>query len=93
MRDRSVCYSSGRPFELMADAIMYRWSVERDVWVSSTEVEQARAYLARVGINTIELPDGRFTAAGSAAEALDAARLVLLGLRHLQAARRTSARD
>jgi len=83
---------SVRPFETMADAIMYRWSVERDVWVSSTEVVEARAYLARIGIDTTELPDGRFTAAGSAAEALDAARLVLLGLRHLHAARRAAAR-
>jgi len=33
-----------------------------------------------------------FTAAGSAAEALDAARLVLLGLRHLHAARRAAVR-
>jgi hypothetical protein len=89
---RSFFDHSGRPFEIIADAIMYRWSVERDVWVSATEVVEARAYLARVGIDTVELPDGRFTAAGSAAEALDDARLVLLGLRHLHAARRAAAR-
>jgi hypothetical protein len=71
---------------------MYRWSVERDIWVSSTEVEKARAYLSRIGIDTTALPDGRYTTAGGAAEALDAARLVLLGLRHLQAARRASSR-
>lgn len=72
---------------------MYRWSVERDVWVSSTEVEEARAYLARVGIDTTPLPDGRFATAAGVAEALDAARIVLLGLRHLHAARRTASRS
>jgi hypothetical protein len=89
---RSLYDHSGRPFETIADAIMYRWSVERDVWVSATEVVEARAYLARVGIDTTELPDGRFITAGSAAEALDAARLVLLGLRHLHAARKAASR-
>jgi len=39
-------------FEAIADAITYRWSVERDVWVSPSEVEQARSYLARVGVAT-----------------------------------------
>jgi len=42
--------SSGRGFETIADTIMYRWSAERDVWVSDDEVEQARVYLARLGI-------------------------------------------
>src|SRR5262249_33265113 len=35
---------SGRGFETIADTIMYRWSAERDVWVSDEEVEQARVY-------------------------------------------------
>jgi hypothetical protein len=77
-----------RSFEAIADAIMYRWSVERDVWVSAAEVEQARAYLARAGIRTRPLPDGRFAVEAETAEALGAARLVLLGLRHLHASRR-----
>ena len=77
-----------RGFEAIADAIMYRWSVERDTWVSPTEVAHARAYLQRLGIATSELPDGRFTVEGEAAKVLDAAPLVMLGLRHLHAARR-----
>lgn len=77
-----------RTFEAIADGIMYRWSVERDTWVSSSEVEQARAYLEREGIATRALPDGRFTVETGTAETLGAARLVLLGLRHLHAARR-----
>ena len=74
-------------FEAIADTIMYRWSAERDVWVSPSEVEQARAYLQRVGVATSPLPDGRFAIGGSSAAALEAARLVLLGLRHLHATR------
>ena len=44
-RDRTRVEGS-RP---IADTIMYRWSAERDVWVSDDEVEQVREYLARVG--------------------------------------------
>ena len=79
---------AARAFEAIAEAIMYRWSVERDTWVSTAEVEQARAYLERVGIVTTALPDGRFTVAGETASVLGAARVVLLGLRHLHAARK-----
>ena len=78
-----------RSFEAVADAIMYRWSTERDTWVSPSEVEQARAYLARLGIETAALPDGRFAVRGDAASTLEAARVVLLGLRHVHASRRT----
>ena len=73
-------------FEAIADTIMYRWSAERDVWVSPSEVEQARAYLERVGVLT-SLPDGRFAVGGGTAATLEAARVVLLGLRHLHATR------
>jgi len=73
-------------FEAIADTSMYRWSAERDVWVSPSEVEQARAYLERVGVLT-SLPDGRFAVGGSTAATLEAARVVLLGLRHLHATR------
>jgi hypothetical protein len=75
-------------FEAIADAIMYRWSAERDVWVSAAEIEHARTYLARLGVATSALPDGRFAIAGDTAATLGAARLVLLGLRHLHAQRR-----
>jgi hypothetical protein len=72
----------------MADGIMYRWSAERDVWVSDAEVEEARAYLARVGVSTSSLPDGQYAIGTDTASTLGAARVVLLGLRHLQAQRR-----
>ena len=75
-------------FEAIADTIMYRWSAERDVWVSPSEVEQARAYLQRAGVVTSPLPDGRFAVAGGTAAMLEAARVVLLGLRHLHATRK-----
>jgi hypothetical protein len=77
-----------RGFEAIADAIVYRWSVERDTWVSATEILEVRAYLERAGIGTIALPDGRFRVEGEARDALGAARLVLVGLRHLYATRR-----
>lgn len=69
---------------------MYRWSVERDTWVSTIEVEQARDYLERAGMAITTLPDGRFAVASEPADTLGAARLVLLGLRHLSAVRRQS---
>jgi len=81
---------AGPGFETIADAIMYRWSVERDTWVSTNEVEQARVYLEHAGIVTRPLPDGKFEVEGDTVTALGAARLVLLGLRHLHAARKRS---
>ena len=55
---------TARGFEAMADAIMYRWSVERDTWVSAAEVEEARAYLERAGVTTTPMADGKFAVAG-----------------------------
>ena len=75
-------------FEAIADAIMYRWAAEREVWVSPSEVEQACAYLERAGVVVSPLPDGRFAVNGATAAVLEAARVVLLGLRHLHATRR-----
>jgi len=83
---------AGRGFETIADTIMYRWSAERDVWVSEGEVEQARMYLARRGVTTSALPDGRYAVEGDTVSTLGAARLVLLGLRHLHAQRRSRPR-
>jgi hypothetical protein len=80
---------AARRFESTADAIMYRWSTERDTWVSATEVEQARAYLQRAGVETSALPDGRYLVSGRTAATLEAARLVFLGLRTLHEARRS----
>ena len=81
---------AARGFESIADAIMYRWSVERDTWVSTIEVEQAREYLERAGMAITALPDGGYMVAGESANTLGDARLVLLGLRHLSAVRRQS---
>ena len=85
--------ASGRGFETIADTIMYRWSAERDVWVSDAEVEEARTYLARLGVTTSALGDGRYSIDGDTASTLGAARLVLLGLRHVHAQRRSRSRS
>ena len=82
----------GRGFEAMADAIIYRWTTERDTWVAPNEVEQARAYLSNVGIPTRPLPDGRFVVEGDAATVCEASRLVLVSLQHLLASRRRTTR-
>ena len=89
---RSIRNEVSRGFEAVADAIMYRWTVERDTWVSPTEVEYARVYLEKAGITTRSLPDGRFEVDGLEAATCEAAPLVMIGLRHLHAARRTSHR-
>jgi hypothetical protein len=69
---------------------MDRWSVERDTWVSATEVEEARAYLGRIGIPTTALPGGRFALEGTEGT-VEASRLILLSLRYV-CARRARAR-
>lgn len=83
---------AARAFEAIADAIMYRWRAERDTWVSATEVEQARAYLAGLGVASLPLPDGQFAVQGERPDTLGAPSLVLLGLRHLQASRKSRPR-
>jgi hypothetical protein len=88
MRNTSVASeirAGGRGFEAIADAIMYRWSVERDTWVSASEFDQARAYLQRAGVDVSGL---RSVSGAETADTLEAARVVLLGLRHLHATRR-----
>jgi hypothetical protein len=86
---RGARSETARGFEAIADTIMYRWSVERDTWVSSTEVAEVCAYLERSGFGITQLPDGRFRIQGEGEDALGASRLVLVGLRHLHAARRS----
>ena len=83
---------AARAFESIADAIVYRWQTERDTWVSTSEVEQARAYLAGIGVATLSLPDGSFSVEGDKPSAVGASHLVLLGLKHLQASRKTRSR-
>jgi hypothetical protein len=92
MQDDAASRLPSRPglptFETIADGIMYRWTAERDTWVSTIEVQQARAYLERLGIPTRPLEDGRFRIEGRGIETVGAAHVVLLGLRHLHARRR-----
>jgi hypothetical protein len=76
-----------RQFEAIADAILYRWSVERDTWVSPSEVAEARAYLERHGVVTKPLPDGRFTLGDAESAVVGGERVVLLGLRRLRSRR------
>ena len=73
---------SSRTFEEAARAIMYRWAVERDTWVSAGEIAEARAFLQAIGIPTTQLSDGRFALQG-AESAVEASRLILVSLRHL----------
>ena len=75
-------------FEVMARDIIYRWSVERDTWVSGDEIREARAYLQERGIVTTNLPDGRFSVQGETAAILETAQLILLSVRHVVDARR-----
>ena len=84
---RAAVGSPGGAFAAGAEAILYRWAVERDVSTTAAEVESVRAYLQTRGILTSALPDGRFQVADATARTLDAAHLVLLGLRHVVAAR------
>jgi len=55
----------GSPFPAVADAILYRWAVERDTTVSAGEIDQVRAYLRQRGVRTTPLADGRFTLDGA----------------------------
>src|SRR3989454_12119321 len=55
----------GSPFPTVAEAILYRWAVERDTAVSAGEIDQVRAYLRQRGVRTTPLPDGRFTLDGA----------------------------
>ncbi len=71
-------------FGPVAASITDRWCTERDTWVSSSEVEEARAYLARCGVVTIALPDGHYRVE-QRGEVVDATQLVVESLRCLVA--------
>ncbi len=73
------------PFDHIAPVILERWAAEREFWVTTTEVEQARRYLQDRGIPTTPLEDGRFLVQDTSP--VDAAQVVLLGVRHLVANR------
>src|SRR2546425_2198594 len=77
----------GRPFPTVAEAILYRWAVERDTAVSAGEIDQVRAYLRQRGVRTTPLPDGRFTLDGPITCTVERAGLVLAALRAFVEAR------
>ena len=76
----------GSPFPT-AEAILYRWAVERDTAVSAGEIDQVRAYLRQRGVRTTPLPDGRFTLDGAITGTVERAGLVLAALRAFVEAR------
>ena len=77
----------GSPFPTVAEAILYRWAVERDTAVSAGEIDQVRAYLRQRGVRTTPLPDGRFTLDGAITGTVERAGLVLAALRAFVQAR------
>ena len=77
----------GSPFPTVAEAILYRWAVERDTAVSPGEIDQVRAYLRQRGVRTTPLPDGRFTLDGAITGTVERAGLVLAALRAFVQAR------
>ena len=77
----------GSPFPTVAEAILYRWAVERDTAVSAGEIDQVRAYLRQRGVRTTPLPDRRFTLDGAITDTVERAGLVLAALRAFVQAR------
>ena len=79
--DATAARPPGIPFPAVAEAILYRWAVERDTAVSAGEIDQVRAYLKRRGVRAMPLPDGRFTMDGAMTGTVERAGLVLAALR------------
>src|SRR2546428_12310423 len=77
----------GSPFPTVAEAILYRWAVERDTAVSAGELDQARADLQQRGVRATPLPDGRFTLDGAETGSVGRAGVALAGLRGVDQAR------
>src|SRR2546428_12375263 len=78
--DATVARQPGSPFPAVAEAILYRWAVERDTAGSAGEIDQVRAYLRQRGVRTTPLADGRFTLVGAITGTGGRAGLVLAGL-------------
>ena len=85
--DATAARPPGIPFPAAAEAILYRWAVERDTAVSAGEIDQVRAYLKRRGVRAMPLPDGRFTMDGAMTGTVERAGLVLAALRAFVQAR------
>ena len=85
--DATVARQLGSPFPAVAEAILYRWAVERDTAVSAGEIDQVRAYLQQRGVRATPLPDGRFTMDGAMTGTVERAGLILAALRAFVQAR------
>ena len=85
--DAPAAWRLGSPFPAVAEAILYRWAVERDTAVSAGEIDQVRAYLRQRGVRTTPLADGRFTLDGAITGTVERAGLVLAALRTFVQAR------
>ena len=85
--DATAARRPGSPFPTVAEAILYRWAVERDTAVSAGEIDQVRAYLQQRGVRATPLPDGRFTLDGAITGTVERAGLVLAALRAFVQAR------
>ena len=85
--DATVARQLGSPFPAVAEAILYRWAVERDTVVNAGEIDQVCAYLQQRGVRVTPLPDGRFTMDGAITGTVERAGLVLAALRAFVQAR------
>jgi len=85
--DATLPQRPGSPFPTVAEAILYRWAVERDTVVNAGEIDQVCAYLQQRGVRVTPLPDGRFTMDGAITGTVERAGLVLAALRAFVQAR------
>jgi hypothetical protein len=69
------------PFARVAEQVLCRCALERDIRVKASEVEQARAFLAQRGVVAVPLADGTFAMRDGTT--VSAPELLLLGVRHL----------
>src|SRR2546429_7854371 len=85
--DATAARPPGIPFPAVAEAILYRWAVERDTAVSAGEIDQVGAYLRQRGGRTTPLADGRFTLDGANTGTVERAGVGFAGLRTFVQAR------
>ncbi len=73
--------TGGGRFEAIADAIVYRWIVERDTWIAPSELTAARDYLATTGARSRACPDGSVVLEGAPAAPLTPAQVFVAAFR------------
>ena len=83
---RAEATPSGLAFERAVPIILDRWTAERNTRVSDAELAQARDYLERRGVRVHPVDGGRFVVE-STGRIVEAAHVVLMGVRYLAAAR------